>query len=37
MPFRPLTVIQAACGERAGEVLETIEEFAVMQDRGVAC
>ena len=25
-------VIQVACGERAGEVLETIEEFAVMQD-----
>ena len=25
-------VIQVACGERAGEVLETIEEFAVMKD-----
>jgi V/A-type H+-transporting ATPase subunit A len=25
-------VIQVACGERAGEVLETIEEFAKMQD-----
>jgi V/A-type H+-transporting ATPase subunit A len=25
-------VIQVACGERAGEVLETIEEFATMKD-----
>jgi V/A-type H+/Na+-transporting ATPase subunit A len=25
-------VIQVACGERAGEVLETIEEFAIMKD-----
>ncbi len=25
-------VIQVACGERAGEVLETIEEFAAMKD-----
>jgi V/A-type H+-transporting ATPase subunit A len=25
-------VIQVACGERAGEVLETIEEFAVIKD-----
>jgi V/A-type H+/Na+-transporting ATPase subunit A len=25
-------VIQVACGERAGEVLETIEEFATMED-----
>ena len=25
-------VIQVACGERAGEVLETIEEFAVLKD-----